>query len=93
MVVRGSTRITRKGQITVPAEIRAAAGLVEGDRIEVRYDEASKTITIEAPGSVVRSTAGLFRHAARPELLGEEKRVSRQAAAEAAARRDERSKG
>ena len=58
-----------------------------------RKNHMSKTITIEAPGSVVRSTAGLFRHAARPELLGEEKRVSRQAAAEAAARRDERSKG
>ena len=92
MVVRGFTRITRKGQITVPAEIRLAAGLAEGDRLEVLYDETTGTITIDNAASVVRRTAGMFKDAGRPLLLAEEKRISREAAAEAAIIRDARSR-
>lgn len=92
MVVRGFTRITRKGQITVPAEIRMAAGLAEGDRLEVLYDETTGTITIDNPASVVRRTTGIFKDAGRPLLPGEEKRLSRDSAAEAAVSRDTRSR-
>lgn len=81
MVVRGFTRITRKGQITVPAEIRLAAGLAEGDRIEVLYDETTGKVTIESPAAVVERTYGLLKP--RVTLsVEDEKRLSRATRAE-----------
>lgn len=38
------TVVTRKGQITVPAEIRRALGLKEGDRVAVELDNGSARI-------------------------------------------------
>ena len=93
MVVRGTTRITRKGQITVPAEIRAALGLKEGDRLQVSFDEDTKITTIERPASVVAHTAGMLRRPAGPTAPGtDEKQTARRAWARAAVERDERSR-
>ena len=93
MVLRGRTRITRKGQVTIPAAIRAALGLREGDPIEMTYDEAGSLVTLGAPASVVRRTAGMLKREGQPQLTDEElKAAILEAAQTAAEERDERSK-
>jgi AbrB family looped-hinge helix DNA binding protein len=78
--------ITRKGQVTVPAEIRRQLGLKRGDRVAFVLDEGEVRIT--RTGSVVERTAGAFR-TRRPALTAEELReAAERAMAEEA---DERS--
>jgi AbrB family looped-hinge helix DNA binding protein len=92
MVVRGLTRITRKGQITVPAEIRAALGLKEGDRVQLSYDERTNVVTLEPPSSVVTRTAGMLKRPGQPRAsAADERQTARRAWAHAAVERDERS--
>jgi antitoxin PrlF len=55
-----TTIMTSKGQVTIPAEIRQALGLVEGDRLEVRLD--SDTVCLRRAESVIARTAGIFAH-------------------------------
>jgi antitoxin PrlF len=50
--------ITRKGQVTIPAEIRRDLGLKEGDRVEFVRDHDQ--IRIRPIGDVVKETAGVF---------------------------------
>ena len=63
--------VTRKGQTTIPVEIRRALGLKEGDRITFVL-EADK-VFVQRAGSVVARTAGACR-SARPALSAEELR-------------------
>jgi AbrB family looped-hinge helix DNA binding protein len=37
-----STRVTVKGQVTIPKEIRAAAGIKAGDKVEFQVDAAGR---------------------------------------------------
>lgn len=56
------TVITRKGQITVPAEVRKALGLKQGDKVAiVLSDETPPEVTLRPYQSVVERTAGIFR--------------------------------
>ena len=55
-----TTTMTRKGQITIPAEIRQALGLVEGDRLEVQLE--ANTVCLRRAESVIARTAGIFAH-------------------------------
>jgi antitoxin PrlF len=55
-----TTTMTRKGQITIPAEIRQALGLVEGDRLEVQLEAG--TVCLRRAESVIARTAGIFEH-------------------------------
>jgi AbrB family looped-hinge helix DNA binding protein len=57
-MARYSTLITRKGQVTIPVEIRRSLGLKEGDRVQFIQDEGR--IMLEPLGSVVERTAGVF---------------------------------
>jgi len=78
--------ITRKGQVTVPAEIRRQLGLKRGDRVAFVLDEGEVRLT--RTGSVVERTAGAFR-TRRTALTAEELReAAERAMAEEA---DERS--
>lgn len=70
MVVRSSV-ITRKGQVTIPAEIRAELGLREGDRVE--FVVKNKTVSLIPRGSFVARTAGIVRSRGKP-LSAEELR-------------------
>jgi AbrB family looped-hinge helix DNA binding protein len=63
------TRVTRKGQITVPAEVRRALGLREGDRVAVLLEDGQARI--ERRSGVVARTAGIFR-TGRPPLSPEQ---------------------
>jgi AbrB family looped-hinge helix DNA binding protein len=65
------TRVTRKGQITVPAEVRRALGLREGDSVAVLLEDGQARI--ERRASVVARTAGMVT-TARPALSPAEER-------------------
>jgi AbrB family looped-hinge helix DNA binding protein len=67
-----TTTMTRKGQITIPTEIRQALGLVEEDRLEVQLEAG--TVCLRRAESVIARTAGIFAHpgsARSPEALRE----------------------
>jgi AbrB family looped-hinge helix DNA binding protein len=54
------TVVTRKGQITIPAEIRRALGIEQGDRIEVLLSNRDPRHAVLRPvPSVTESTYGL----------------------------------
>jgi len=97
MVVRGRTKVTRKGQITIPAEVRRALNLREGEALEVSFDEAKGSVSVSRPDSVVAKTAGILRRFIQDDLDADtrlalaEKYAEQDAIAEAIAR-DERSR-
>ena len=67
------TVITRKGQVTVPAEIRRELGLKQGDKVAFILDEGE--VRLARTGSVVQRTAGAFR-SRKPPLTPEQLRES-----------------
>ncbi len=77
--------VTRKGQVTVPLEVRRKLGLERGDRVAFIVDD--DTVRIAARGSVVERTAGAFK-SKKPSLSAEElRREAERAIAEAALER------
>jgi AbrB family looped-hinge helix DNA binding protein len=64
--------VTRKGQITIPAEFRKALGLKEGDKVALSLEEGEVRLTPSE--SVVRRTAGIFKMD-EPPKTAEELRV------------------
>jgi len=54
------TTLTRKGQVTLPAEIRRRLGLKEGDK--VAFIEGEHSIEVVRPESVVARTAGALKN-------------------------------
>jgi AbrB family looped-hinge helix DNA binding protein len=83
-VIRGRTTITRKGQVTLPVEIRRALGLKEGDQVTfVMTDDGLRVET----GSIVERTRGMIK-SRRPPLTVEQMRAEAEIAiAEEAERR------
>jgi antitoxin PrlF len=58
--MRTSTaKVTSKGQITIPAEIRAALEVEAGDRVRFVVDDGS--VRVERERSWVERTAGMFK--------------------------------
>jgi len=57
--------VTRKGQVTLPADMRHALGLKEGDAVEFTLDGGA--IVIQRAGSVVDRTYGAIK-SGRPPL-------------------------
>lgn len=98
MVVRGTTRVTRKGQITIPAAIRAALRLSEGDVVHVAFDESTGKVTLGTGDSFVERTAGIFKprlpvSSDIHELVASEKRLAEETARLEAEDKDRRSLG
>lgn len=82
---RYATVVTRKGQITVPVDVRRALGLREGDVVSVSVEGSTARLT--PAGNFAERTAGMFRPVG-PPLSAEELRVAaEEAAAEIAAER------
>ena len=81
------TVITRKGQITIPAEIRKALKLSEGDRVAISLN--GEEVKVRRSQSVVARTAGIARSELPPLSAEEERRVAEEMIAEAAAERAE----
>jgi AbrB family looped-hinge helix DNA binding protein len=77
------TTVTRKGQITVPAEVRRALGLREGDRLAVILSDEERPEAILRPvASVAERTYGVVAPRGRPRDLKELRRLFEQGAAE-----------
>lgn len=77
-----TTRMTRKGQVTIPAEIRDRLHLDEGDVFLVR--EENGRVVLESQVELVRRTAGVFAEYAKdvpPLEPAEMRRVAEQAIA------------
>jgi AbrB family looped-hinge helix DNA binding protein len=64
------SKVTRKGQVTVPADIRKALGLHEGDRVSFLLQNGE--VKLEKAGSVIERTAGALRNPSLPSLSDRE---------------------
>ena len=53
------TVITRKGQVTIPAEIRHSMGLKQGDKVAFVIDQ--DRVALARAGSVVARTKGVLK--------------------------------
>jgi AbrB family looped-hinge helix DNA binding protein len=72
-MARYTTKLTRKGQMTVPADVRRELGLCEGDRITVTSENG--VVTIRRAENVAERTAGIFhKYAIFPPPSAEELR-------------------
>jgi AbrB family looped-hinge helix DNA binding protein len=63
-MLRYRSAVTRKGQVTIPKEIRDEFGLSEGDKVEWSREDGK--IILQPAGSIVERTFGVFRHLAEP---------------------------
>lgn len=74
MVARRTT-LTRKGQMTVPIEIRRALNLTEGDKLAV--EQQGEAFLVRRATSVAEYTAGIFAAYRKfPPLTLEEERAA-----------------
>lgn len=58
------SRMTSKGQVTIPAELRKALGLKSGDRVEFVQENGS--VRVRRAESIVERVAGSFRISSAP---------------------------
>ena len=65
------TVITRKGQITLPAEMRRALDLKQGDRVAVSLE--AEGLRVRSTRGVVEATAGALK-SDRPPLSAKQER-------------------
>lgn len=82
------SKVTRKGQVTVPAEIRRALGLNEGDPVLFTMEDGQ--VRLERTGSVVERTRGAFKSDEPPMTAEELREAAEWAIAEEADRRSGR---
>jgi AbrB family looped-hinge helix DNA binding protein len=70
-----STTVTRKGQVTIPVEIRRALGLKEGDRLAV--ERQGEAVLLRRARSVAERTAGILaQYRLAVPLTAEEERAA-----------------
>lgn len=74
-----SSVVTRKGQITVPVEIRLALGIKQGDRLSFQLHK--KRLRLIHRGSITKQTAGMLRGNIRPFSPRAEKQAAEEEAA------------
>ncbi len=79
------TIVTRKGQVTIPADIRRALGIKEGDKVAFVLEDDQVKLTRK--GSVVEQTAGALKSDIPALSLREERDTAEQAIAEEALER------
>jgi AbrB family looped-hinge helix DNA binding protein len=73
------TVVTRKGQITLPAEIRRSLGIKEGDKVAVSLEEGeageqARVVILKPVRSIAVMTFGAVRPRKRPEDFKELRR-------------------
>ncbi|HEY7034621.1 MAG TPA: AbrB/MazE/SpoVT family DNA-binding domain-containing protein [Thermomicrobiales bacterium] len=67
------TVVTRKGQVTIPADIRRSLGIHEGDRVS--FEQVGDVVQIRRALDVVQRTAGAFaKYVPNPPYTIEEER-------------------
>ena len=72
--------VTRKGQITIPAEIRRALNIKEGDKVAFVMEAGE--VKLSRTGSIVAATAGALKSDMPALSAEEERRAAEQAIAE-----------
>ena len=60
-----SAKLTSKGQLTLPKELRERLRLEKGDRIDFTVDEGGRLIGTPARRGGVETAAGALRHLSR----------------------------
>ena len=83
--------VTRKGQITIPAEFRRALGLKVGDKVALSLEAGE--VRIARSESVVARTAGIFKTDEPPKNAEELRVIAEEAIAQDVMERMERSGG
>jgi AbrB family looped-hinge helix DNA binding protein len=76
------TVVTRKGQVTIPVDIRRALGIKEGDKVAFVVEDNQVKLTLK--GSVVEQTAGALKSDIPALTPQEERDAAEQAIAEEA---------
>jgi AbrB family looped-hinge helix DNA binding protein len=67
--------MTRKGQVTIPIEVRRALGLKRGDKVS--FFQEGEIITVRPAQSVAEQTAGILsRYRKQPPLAAEAERAA-----------------
>ena len=79
------TTVTRKGQITIPAEIRRILGLKEGDHVALVLDRGQ--VRLSRSQGVVAHTAGMLKTTGAPLTAEELCEAGEQAIADATVER------
>ncbi len=79
--------VTRKGQITIPAEVRRTLGLHEGDTVAIVLENGQACLT-RSESAVVR-TAGLLKSERTPLTAEGLRQAAEEAIAEATGERNE----
>lgn len=79
--------ITKKGQLTVPAEVRRHLGIKRGDR--VAFVMEGDQVRLVPRGSAVERTAGIFKGNRPPLTAKEEREQFEQGVAEEVAAEDQ----
>jgi AbrB family looped-hinge helix DNA binding protein len=72
------TVVTRKGQITLPAEMRRLLGIKQGDKVAVSVEDAGSEqprLSLKPVRSVAEMTFGAVRPRKRPEDFKELRRA------------------
>ena len=59
VILEAQATVTSKGQITLPAALRAKLGLIEGSKVKFTYDGKHTTLTPELP---VSAYFGFLKH-------------------------------
>ena len=80
-----SSVVTRKGQVTLPAEIRRALGLKTGDRVSFSLE--GEEVRLRGSASVVARTEGIFRTSLPQGSAEQLRQVAEEAIAEEAVER------
>lgn len=80
-----SSRVTIKGQVTIPVEVRRLLGIAPHD--EVAFVVEGKRVELKRRGSVVAKTAGALKSDTPPATAEELRRAAEIAIAEEAVRR------
>lgn len=79
------SRVTSKGQVTIPIEVRRSLGVGQGDTVVFVFEESG--VSLKRSGSVVEATYGALK-SDQPSLSAEEeRRAAEEAIAEEAIRR------
>jgi antitoxin PrlF len=85
MATRYLSRVTQKGQVTIPADIRRELNLETGDRVEFLVEGG--TVRISPARSVVQASFGVVKPLSRPEDFRAIREEIEQAIAEEAMQR------
>ncbi len=70
--------VKRKGQVTIPAEIRTALGIAEGDALEFELEDSVVHVRLRK-GSIIERTMGAIR-SNLPPMTAEELRIAAETA-------------